>query len=80
MTKAPLQALFGIRQLAAMAEGKTTGAASCSCKQITMFPVNSPNIKAIGYTPDARVLQVDFLTCSLNRYFSVDRPVARSRS
>ena len=79
-TLAPLQALFEIRQLAAMAWEKAISALSSRDKEITMFPVDSSNIKAIGHAPDALVLQVNFLTCSLNRYFSVDRPVMRSRS
>ena len=79
-TLAPLQALFEIPQLAAMAWEKAISAISSRDKEITMFPVDSSNIKAISHAPDARVLQVNFLTCSLNLYFSVDRPVMRSRS
>lgn len=74
-TPAPRQALDGIRQLAAMAEDRMENAPSNSDGEIAMLPVDSSNIKAIGYAPDARVLQVDFLTGSRYRYFAVDQQV-----
>ncbi len=74
-TPAPLQALDGIRQLAAMAAAKKVSAPSSNPLEITMLQVDSSNIKAIGYAPDARVLQVDFLTGSRYRYSQVERSI-----
>lgn len=74
-TQAPRQALEGIRLLAAMANGKVASALSSNGKEITMIPVDSSNIKAIGYSLAARVLQVEFLSGSRYRYFAVEPEV-----
>lgn len=74
-TPAPRQALEGIRQLAIMAAGKEAIATASKEVQIKMIPVDSSNIKAIGYSPVARVLQVDFLSGSRYRYNAVEPDV-----
>ena len=71
-TPAPRQALFGIQQLALMAAGKKATAPTNDEVQIKMLDVASSNIKAIGYSPLARVLQVDFLSGSRYRYLAVE--------
>ena len=71
-TPAPRQALFGIQQLALMAAGKKVTAPTNDEVQIKMLDVASSNIKAIGYSAFARVLQVDFLSGSRYRYLAVE--------
>ena len=71
-TPAPRQALFGIQQLALMAAGKKATAPTNDEVQINMLDVASSNIKAIGYSAFARVLQVDFLSGSRYRYLAVE--------
>ena len=71
-TPAPRQALFGIQQLALMAAGKKATAPTNDEVQIKMLDVASSNIKAIGYSAFARVLQVDFLSGSRYRYLAVE--------
>ena len=72
-TPAPQQALFGIQQLAMMAAaGKEVTAPSSDEVYIKMQNVASSNIKAIGYSAFARVLQVDFLSGSRYRYLAVE--------
>ena len=71
-TPAPRQALFGIQQLALMAAGKKVTAPTNDEVQINMLDVASSNIKAIGYSAFARVLQVDFLSGSRYRYLAVE--------
>ena len=71
-TPAPRQALFGIQQLALMAAGKKATAPTNDEVQIKMLDVASSNIKAIGYSAFARVLQVDFLSGSCYRYLAVE--------
>ena len=74
-TPAPFQAFEGIRQLAAMAEASLPSAPSSNELKISMIPVDSSNIKAIGYSSVARVLQVDFLSGSRYRYLAVEPQV-----
>lgn len=72
---APRQALFGIQQLAMMAAGGDAIATASNEVQIKMIPVDSSNIEAIGYSPVARVLQVDFLAGSRYHYQAVEPQV-----
>lgn len=74
-TPAPRQALFGIQQLALMAAGKKVTEPTNDEVQIKMLDVASSNIKAIGYSAFARVLQVDFLSGSRYRYLAVEPDV-----
>lgn len=71
-TPAPFQALEGIRLLAAMAEASSPSAPSSNEVKISMIPVDSSNIKAIGYSPAQRVLQIDFLSGSRYHYLAVE--------
>jgi hypothetical protein len=68
---APLQALEGLLQLNQAISGETVSTERQQEKEITMFPVNSTTIAAIGYCQTNRVLQIDFLKGTRYRYLEV---------
>jgi hypothetical protein len=68
---APLQALEGLLQLSQAIYGETVSTQIKEERKITMIPVSSSNIAAIGYSPNYQVLKVDFLKGNSYRYFDV---------
>jgi KTSC domain len=72
---APSQALEGLLQLSQAIYGETVSTEIKEERKIAMIPVSSSNIAAIGYSPNNRVLKVDFLKGSSYRYFEVPPPV-----
>jgi KTSC domain len=72
---APLQALEGLLQLAQAISGETVSTEIQQERKITMIPVSSSNIAAIGHSPNYRVLKVNFLKGNSYRYFDVPSTV-----
>jgi hypothetical protein len=72
---APSQALDGLLQLSQVISIEAVSTEIQQERKITMIPVSSSNIAAIGYSPNYRVLKVDFVKGNSYRYFDVPPPV-----
>lgn len=42
---------------------------------IATYPVKSSNIASVGYDPESRTMQVNFLSGTQYHYYGVDQPV-----
>jgi hypothetical protein len=54
-----------------------TGAQRASVEKVRRTPLDSSAIQSVGYDPDTAVLEVEFTSGELYRYFAVPRSVHR---